>query len=231
MVVIHLLSDLVLLGPNFAELKVLDTLIVLLAVVTKVIWILVFHNPHRFLHFHRPSNGYRWAVYVISAANTIPTFILHIRIPILSFKTGSRSKLGFTLVKLLLFLCISSINLWMVRRFLLSENEEHNEPTGPFLGTGAVPAPPSKRQSVSAVVTLEPYSGSFTSSSSYESSLRALDLDCPNYHSHQRGSASRFHPKNIASFHLLQAQLKADMDHHCEPLGKQGARGARARNY
>jgi hypothetical protein len=56
---------------------------------------------------------------------------------------------------------------------------------------------------------------------------RALDLACPNYHSHQRGSASRFHQINIASFHhLLQAQLKADMDHHCEPLGKQGAHGA-----
>jgi hypothetical protein len=56
---------------------------------------------------------------------------------------------------------------------------------------------------------------------------RAFDLACPNYHSHQRDSASRFHQINMASFHhLVQAQLKADMDHHCEPLGKQGARGA-----
>ena len=171
MAAMHLLLDLLFLGPNFADLKVLETLIVLLAVVTTVIWILVFRDPHRFLHFHRPSNGYRWAVYVISAANTIPTFILHIQIIILTSKTKSRFNLGITLVMLLLFLCVSGVNLWMVRRFLLSENEEHYEPTVPFLGTGAVPAPSSKRQSVLAVVALEPYSGSFTSSSSYESSL------------------------------------------------------------
>ena len=56
---------------------------------------------------------------------------------------------------------------------------------------------------------------------------RALDLSCPNYRSHRQLSASRFHSLDTASFHrLVQAQLIADMDHHCDPLGKQGARGA-----
>ena len=56
---------------------------------------------------------------------------------------------------------------------------------------------------------------------------RALDLACPNYHSHRRHSSARLHQLNIAEFHqLVQAQLTADMDHYCEPLHLQGARGA-----
>jgi Phosphotransferase enzyme family len=56
---------------------------------------------------------------------------------------------------------------------------------------------------------------------------RVLDLACPNYHLHHQKSASRLHPINVASFHqLVQAQLTADMDHHCDALGRQGARGA-----
>jgi hypothetical protein len=55
----------------------------------------------------------------------------------------------------------------------------------------------------------------------------ALDLACPNYHSHRRYSGSRLHQINMISFHqLVQAQLTADMDHYCEPLYQQGARGA-----
>src|SRR5437764_7517384 len=101
-----LLLHLWLSGPNFADLRVPDTLNVLLAVVNKVMWTLVFRDAHRFLRFHRPSNGYRWAVYVISAANTIPIFILHIQITILTSKTKILSPLrSVNLVLLLLFLC------------------------------------------------------------------------------------------------------------------------------
>jgi hypothetical protein len=52
-----------------------------------------------------------------------------------------------------------------------------------------------------------------------------LDRACPSYHLHHQHSTSRLHPINVASFHqLVQAQLTADMDHHCDPLGRQGAR-------
>jgi hypothetical protein len=56
---------------------------------------------------------------------------------------------------------------------------------------------------------------------------RAFDLACPNYRSHRRHSGSRIHQINMTKFHqLVQAQLTADMDHYCEPLKLQGARGA-----
>lgn len=56
---------------------------------------------------------------------------------------------------------------------------------------------------------------------------RALDLACPNYHLHRPTSRSRFHELHMTSFHQrVQAQLTADMDHHCDPLGQQGSRGA-----
>ena len=54
-----------------------------------------------------------------------------------------------------------------------------------------------------------------------------LDLDGPNVEQHPRRTRGQFHGLDLPSFHrLLQSQLVADMDHHCQPLGKQGARGA-----
>jgi hypothetical protein len=60
--VMHLFHGQRNLGPNFAYLKVLDTLVVLLAVASRVIWFFVFRDLHKFVHFHRPSEGYRWAI-------------------------------------------------------------------------------------------------------------------------------------------------------------------------
>jgi hypothetical protein len=164
------------LGPNFAYLKVLDALVILLAVASMVSWFFVFRDPHKFLHFHRPSKGYRWAVYIISAANTIPSFILHIQIVFLSskaklIKSPPNISFGESVTLLSLFLAVSSLNFWLVHRFLLSEDEEHYEPTVPFLETRTASASSSRRQSVSAAAALEPYSDSSTSSSSYRSSL------------------------------------------------------------
>ena len=55
----------------------------------------------------------------------------------------------------------------------------------------------------------------------------SLDLDCPNVEQHRRRTKDQSHDLDLPSFHrLLQSQLVSDMDHHCQPLGKQGARGA-----
>lgn len=171
----HLLYDWRL---NFADLKVLDTLVLdtlvlLLAVASRVTWPLLFRDPHKFLHFHRPSKGYRWAVCIVSAATTIPSLILHIATIFANFKIEVPlfSGFGHSVLQLFLLLAVSSLYLWMVRRFLLSGDDEHYEPTVPFLGTRPVSASSSRRQSVSSAVALEPYSDSSTSSSSYESHL------------------------------------------------------------
>ena len=56
---------------------------------------------------------------------------------------------------------------------------------------------------------------------------RGLDDTCPNIEQHRGQREDRCHRLDLKSFHsLLHSQLVADMDHNCEPLGKQGARGA-----
>jgi hypothetical protein len=169
----HLVYALMSSGPNFARLKVLDTLVVLLAVASRFTWRLLFRDPNKFLHFHRPSKGYCWVVYIVSAATTIPSLILHIPIIFLSSKAERTTNafLGQSILQLFLLLAVSSLYLWMVHRFLLSEDDEHYEPTVPFLGTRTVSASSSTRQSVSSAVALEPYSNSSTSPSLYESYL------------------------------------------------------------
>jgi hypothetical protein len=169
----HLVYDWRSRGPNFAHLKVLDTLVALLAVASRVTWRLLFRDPHKLLHFHRPSKGYRWAVYIASAATTIPSLILHIQIIFVSSKIKQLAYIGFghSVLQLFLLLAVSSLYLWMVHHFLLNEDDERYEPTVPFLGTRTVSASSSRRQSVSSAIALEPFSDSSTSSSSYESHL------------------------------------------------------------
>ena len=54
-----------------------------------------------------------------------------------------------------------------------------------------------------------------------------LDPACPNVEQHRRRCEDRFHHLDLRSFNqLLHLQLVADMDCNCQPLGKQGARGA-----
>lgn len=53
-VIVHLLYDQLTLSP-----KILDTLVVLLAVANIVIWFFIFRDPYKLFHFHRPSKGYR----------------------------------------------------------------------------------------------------------------------------------------------------------------------------
>jgi hypothetical protein len=54
-----------------------------------------------------------------------------------------------------------------------------------------------------------------------------LDKTCPNLQAHRCGTTLNRHRLNIASFRrLLEEQLSQDMDHNCEPMLKQGARGA-----
>jgi hypothetical protein len=204
-VIAHLRHDQVHLGPNFAHLKVLDTLVVLLAVANMVIWFFVFRDPHKFLHFHRPNKGYRWAVYIISAATTIPSLILHIIIIFLVSKTNLTKpstdimmSFGISVAQLFSLLAASSLDLWMVRLFLLSENEEHYEPTVPSLGTRTVSAS-SSRQSVSATAALEPYSDSSTSPSFFE-----LQLSSDGY-------LSKAYAMQWASDPLLTCELDEDL--------------------
>lgn len=54
-----------------------------------------------------------------------------------------------------------------------------------------------------------------------------LDKNCPNVALHRRRVKDNRHAVNKRMFRqLLQRQLGEDLDHDCEPLGKQGARGA-----
>ena len=44
---------------------------------------------------------------------------------------------------------------------------------------------------------------------------------------HRQRQEDTVHGMNLATFHqLLQSQLVADIDHHCQPLSMQGSRGA-----
>ena len=55
----------------------------------------------------------------------------------------------------------------------------------------------------------------------------ALDERCPNVLSHRRGTSIDRHQITTSTLTgLVEEQLKRDLDHNCEPLGKQGARGA-----
>lgn len=152
----HLFNGVKTLGPN-VYLTVLDTLIILLTIASSVIWFFVFRDPNKLLHFRRPSKGYRWAVYIISAANTVPGLILHIQVTALASESPKpRSSFIGAVIMLVAWLGISSVNLWMVHCFLLNESEEHYEPTVPFLGIRTEPA--SSRQSLSGTAVLEPSS-------------------------------------------------------------------------
>jgi hypothetical protein len=54
-----------------------------------------------------------------------------------------------------------------------------------------------------------------------------LDEACPNYQAHRCGTTMNRHRINTASLRrFLQEQLLQDMDHNCDPLHKQGTRGA-----
>ena len=155
------------LGPNFAYLKVLDTLALLLSVARHVIWVFVFRDPNKVPSLSSSQRGYyRRAVCVISAANVIPNFILHILITFLGFE-ARKTSIGLFL-SLFSLLVDCSRRLWMVYRFLLRDNEEHYEPITPFPGTPLL-STSSRRQSMSAAAAVETYSGSSTSPLSYES--------------------------------------------------------------
>ena len=56
---------------------------------------------------------------------------------------------------------------------------------------------------------------------------RTLDECCPNVSYHRQRPTDQRHPINAHDFRrLVRHQLGEDLDHDCEPLGKQGARGA-----
>jgi hypothetical protein len=55
----------------------------------------------------------------------------------------------------------------------------------------------------------------------------ALDGNCPNVLIHRQGRRSSRHPITKLEFQqMIQQQLGKDLDHDCEPLGKQGTGGA-----
>ncbi|KAI9841265.1 MAG: hypothetical protein M1837_000801 [Sclerophora amabilis] len=56
---------------------------------------------------------------------------------------------------------------------------------------------------------------------------RKLDENCPNVECHRDAAGASRHPFGRSTFsELVQQQLARTLDHDCEPLGKQGARGA-----
>jgi hypothetical protein len=172
----RLFYDWVSLGPEFAYLKVLDTLVVLLSLASRVTWPFLFRDPHQFLHFHRPSRGYRSAVNIISVFTTVPSLILHLSVIFISLKTKAvrppNFGFGQSILQLVLLLSVSYLYLWMVYRFLVGEDDEYYEPTTPLLsGTHATSASSLRTSRVPFTEALETYSGPTTSPSSSDSQL------------------------------------------------------------
>lgn len=121
-------SDWMLLGPGFAGRKYLDLLLVVLCLLNRVIWSYLFRDPNGFLRFRRPSKGYRRAICALSCFCVLPSLLLHIPLFVLRGRTGKRHWLG-PLTQLMSYFALVSCFLWMVKRFLLREDDAHYEPT------------------------------------------------------------------------------------------------------
>lgn len=132
----HLYFDWNVLGPKYGFLRFLEILVVLLSIFSRVIWQYLFRDPDQFLHFRRPSKRYRRAVYTISAVTVIPIFILHFPIIYIDSKADRTTNISYyqSILCLTVLLALCSYYLWMVRRFLLSNDiDEQYEPTVPLL--------------------------------------------------------------------------------------------------
>ncbi len=161
--------------PEFVHLKILGSWLLILAFVDFASWSLVFRDPHRFLGFRRPNRGYHSAIYITSAATTVPSLVLHIQIMLRSYKVYPFYEIIFFghTVAILQFLVTCGFYLWMLHRFLLRAEEEHYEPVIPLLGSGTTSTPSLEPLSQSAVAALEPYLDSSELSFSHESYLRS----------------------------------------------------------
>jgi hypothetical protein len=156
----HLYFDWNVLGPKYGFLRFLEILVVLLSVSSRVIWQYLFRDPYQFLHFRRPSRAYRGAIYTVSAATIIPIFILHFPIIYINFKADRTTNISYyqSILCLIVLLALCTYYIWMVHRFLLSDDHDAQyEPTVSLL------------DEVNTAV-LEPYSDDPPSTSVEESS-------------------------------------------------------------
>ncbi|KAH6855076.1 hypothetical protein B0I37DRAFT_363869 [Chaetomium sp. MPI-CAGE-AT-0009] len=113
------------------QLNVLPAAAVAVSLATRITWHALFLNPYSFLGYRRPGVHYRWAVRIVSFVTTIPALILHLAmIRVASrFRRPLSIDFGQTILQLVLLLSAISLYIWMVRRFLLRQNDEHYEPT------------------------------------------------------------------------------------------------------
>ncbi|KAK3293772.1 uncharacterized protein B0H64DRAFT_445008 [Chaetomium fimeti] len=143
----RLAGGLVFSGLHFTQLNVLSAAAVALALATRITWGALFASPYSFLGYRRPGVHYRWAVRLVSLVTTIPALILHLAM--IRAASQVRTALNVDLVHTILQLVLLALNVdlvhtilqlvlllpamslyaWMVRRFLLRQNDEHYEPT------------------------------------------------------------------------------------------------------
>jgi hypothetical protein len=123
-------ADLILHG-RLSKLSRIAAVAVIIAIATRITWNALFANPYAFLGFSRPGAPYRCAVYIVSILTTIPALILHVvMLPVASNNRAPLSlEFGYAILQLVLLLLVISFYAWMVRRFLLSRNDQHYEPT------------------------------------------------------------------------------------------------------
>ena len=123
-------ADWALTEPGFGLLHFLNVLLVALVVINRFIWAYLFHDPNTLFRFHRPSNGYRRAVYALSLYCVLPSLLFHIPVFVLSSKIQRRrSSLEACRAQLVFYIALVCLFLWMVNRFLLGEDDENYEPT------------------------------------------------------------------------------------------------------
>lgn len=111
------------------ELKLLDLLSVVLTVVARLVWAEQLRLQHRFLCFVRPSRGYRWAMYGVAAATTVPAFALHF--PIIQLSAGKGRVIDNVLqtkLQLATWIATCCYYFHIVRKYMLGFEDGTYEP-------------------------------------------------------------------------------------------------------
>ncbi|KAK3187141.1 hypothetical protein K4F52_004043 [Lecanicillium sp. MT-2017a] len=111
------------------ELKLLDLLSVVLTVVARLVWAEQLRLQHRFLCFIRPSRAYRWAMYGVAAATTVPAFALHF--PIIRLSAGKGRVIDNVLqtqLQLATWVATCGYYFYIVRKYMLGFEDGTYEP-------------------------------------------------------------------------------------------------------
>ncbi|KAK0646818.1 hypothetical protein B0T16DRAFT_414314 [Cercophora newfieldiana] len=126
-------ADILFWGPRATQLNVISGTASAVALATRFTWHALFANPYSFMGYRRPSVQYRRAIYLVSVLTTVPAFILHVAMIRAAGRDRRPLKVdyGQTILALVLLVLATCMYVWMVRRFLLRQNDEHYEPTVP----------------------------------------------------------------------------------------------------